>query len=35
MARTVGIGIQNFEGGIERGCFYVAKTVFIKDWKIR
>lgn len=32
MARTVGIGIQDFEKVIERGCFYVDKTSFIKDW---
>lgn len=32
MARTVGIGIQDFEKVIKRGCFYVDKTSFIKDW---
>lgn len=32
MARTVGLGIQNFEKIRERGCFYVDKTGFIKKW---
>lgn len=32
MARTVGIGIQNFEKIIERKCFYIDKTSFIKEW---
>ena len=32
MARTVGIGIQDFEKVIVRGCFYVDKTAFIKEW---
>ena len=32
MARTVGIGIQDFEKVIVRGCFYVDKTAFIKVW---
>lgn len=32
MARTVGIGIQAFEKFIERDCFYVDKTMFIKEW---
>ena len=32
MARTVGIGIQDFEKVIDRGCFYVDKTAFIKKW---
>lgn len=32
MARTVGIGIQDFSKMIERNCFYVDKTSFIKDW---
>ena len=32
MARTVGIGIQNFEKMIESNCFYVDKTRFIKEW---
>ncbi len=32
MARTVAIGIQDFEQMIEGGCFYVDKTYFIKEW---
>lgn len=32
MARTVGIGIQDFEKIIEGNSFYVDKTKFIKDW---
>lgn len=32
MARTVGIGIQNFSKIIERNCFYVDKTSFLKEW---
>lgn len=32
MARTVGIGIQDFGKIIERDCFYVDKTNFIKEW---
>lgn len=32
MARTVGIGIQNFEKLIEDQCFYIDKTSFIKEW---
>ena len=32
MARTVGIGIQNFAKIIENDCFYVDKTPFIKEW---
>ena len=32
MARTVGIGIQNFEKIIKTDCFYVDKTHFIKEW---
>ncbi len=31
MARTVGIGIQNFETVRERQFFYVDKTMFIKE----
>lgn len=30
--RTVGIGIQNFEEMIQKNCFYVDKTSFIKEW---
>lgn len=32
MARTVGIGIQDFSKVIENNCFYVDKTYFIKEW---
>ena len=32
MARTVGIGIQDFGKIIENNCFYVDKTSFIKEW---
>ncbi len=32
MARTVAIGIQDFEKIIENNCFYVDKTKFIKEW---
>ena len=32
MARTVGIGIQDFSRIRENNCFYVDKTDFIKEW---
>ena len=32
MAKTVGIGIQNFEEVIEGNYFYIDKTSFIKEW---
>ncbi len=32
MARTVAIGIQNFDEIIENDYFYVDKTEFIKEW---
>ena len=32
MARTVGIGIQDFGKIIENGCFYIDKTCFIEEW---
>ncbi len=32
MARTVGIGIQDFGKIIENRCFYVDKTAFIREW---
>ena len=32
MARTVGIGIQDFSKIMENHCFYVDKTNFIKEW---
>ena len=32
MARTVAIGIQDFENVIKENCFYVDKTDFISEW---
>lgn len=32
MARTVGIGHQDFEQMIQLNCFYIDKTKFIKEW---
>lgn len=32
MARTISIGAQNFEKMILNDCFYVDKTLFIKEW---
>ena len=32
MGRTVAIGIQQFDKLIEKNCFYVDKTSFIKEW---
>ncbi|WP_291766080.1 AAA family ATPase, partial [Blautia sp.] len=32
MARTVGIGVQDFAKLIEQNCFYIDKTSFIKEW---
>ena len=32
MARTIGIGIQNYKEIIENNYFYVDKTGFIKEW---
>ena len=32
MARTVAIGLQDFEKIIKNQCFYVDKTAFIKEW---
>ena len=32
MARTVGIGVQNFAELRGNKCFYVDKTSFIKEW---
>lgn len=32
MVRTVAIGIQNFSELIEKNCFYIDKTMFIKEW---
>lgn len=32
MARTVGLGHQNFEMLITKDNFYIDKTMFIKEW---
>ena len=32
MANNVAIGIQDFEKLIVNECFYVDKTMFIKEW---
>lgn len=32
MGRVTAIGIQNFEEVIQKNCFYVDKTAFIKEW---
>ena len=32
MARTVGIGYQNYQELIENNVFYIDKTLFIKEW---
>lgn len=32
MAKTVGIGYQDFEQLITNGIFYIDKTAFIKEW---
>ena len=32
MARVVSIGAQDFEMLITNNCFYVDKTLFIKEW---
>lgn len=32
MARTVAIGIQDFGDLIQKKCFYIDKTSFIKEW---
>lgn len=32
MARVVSIGAQDFEALITNNCFYVDKTLFIKEW---
>lgn len=32
MARTAGMGIQDFGKIIENNCFYVDKTAFLKEW---
>lgn len=32
MVRTIAIGIQDFSDLIEKDCFYIDKTFFIKEW---
>lgn len=32
MAKTIGLGIQNFSKLIENDYFYIDKTRFIKEW---
>ena len=32
MARTVAIGIQDFGSLIQKNCFYIDKTSFIREW---
>ena len=32
MAKVVGIGKQRFDKIIEIDCFYIDKTMFIKEW---
>lgn len=32
MKKEIGIGIQSFEKIIKENCFYVDKTLFIKEW---
>ncbi len=32
MARTIGIGRQDFEAVITSNIFYIDKTAFIKEW---
>lgn len=32
MAKTVAIGIQDFDDLIQKGYFYIDKTAFIKEW---
>jgi len=32
MAKTVAIGIQDFEKLIVEDCFYIDKTYFIREW---
>ena len=32
MAKSIGIGIQDFEKLRVRDCFYIDKTCFIKEW---
>ena len=32
MARTIAIGVQNYADLIEKNCFYIDKTAFLKEW---
>lgn len=32
MPRTVAVGVQDFSKLIEKNCFYIDKTDFIKEW---
>ena len=32
MAKVVGIGKQRFDKIVENNCFYIDKTMFIKEW---
>lgn len=32
MARTIGLGIQDFKKMVENRYFYIDKTMFIKEW---
>jgi len=32
MARTIGIGLQDFQKMITNNCFYIDKTDFIREW---
>ena len=32
MKKTIAIGIQNYNEMIEKNCFYIDKTLFIKEW---
>ena len=32
MARSIGIGYQNYQEVIENNIFYIDKTMFIKEW---
>ena len=32
MKKKVAIGIQSFEKIIQKKCFYIDKTSFIKEW---
>ena len=32
MAKNIAIGIQSFDKLITENCFYIDKTLFIKEW---